>query len=125
MSSLCSVRVSTRRPARSGIVQPSFSASDRLEATYGTQGCVLYSSPSFFMADSWGGFSPSSEAVTPTTHAPNSSSSSNQGPYSLASEVGKNNVGARAFDAGKSFHHDARLVDPAILRGRFDHRVLA
>src|SRR5882672_1757785 len=39
--------------------------------------------------------------------------------------VSQNNIRAGAFDAGERLHHHALLIDPTILRGRFDHRVLA
>ena len=39
--------------------------------------------------------------------------------------IGEDEVGAGAMDAGENFQHDALLVDPAFLRGGFDHRVFA
>src|SRR5882724_6140750 len=38
--------------------------------------------------------------------------------------VRQNDIGAGALYAGENFEHDAFFIEPAILRGRFDHRVL-
>src|SRR6185295_4900223 len=39
--------------------------------------------------------------------------------------VRDDDVGAGAPDCGQRFHHRARLVDPAVARRRFQHRVLS
>jgi hypothetical protein len=51
--------------------------------------------------------------------------SSAQQPGSVLRVVGKNNASARAPDADERFHHHAFTLNPAILRRRFNHGVLA
>ena len=43
----------------------------------------------------------------------------------LARVVGDDHVGTRATDAGQRFEHHPLLVEPAVLRRRFQHRILA
>src|SRR5215212_11830242 len=44
------------------------------------------------------------------------------GPSGVAGVVGDDDVGPGAADRGQRFEHRARLVDPAVARGRLQHR---
>src|SRR5262245_49509577 len=43
----------------------------------------------------------------------------------LGREIGDDPIGARPLEGGERLHDGAVLVEPAILRGRLDHRVFA
>src|SRR2546427_8747116 len=40
-------------------------------------------------------------------------------------EIGEDRIGTRALDAGQGFEHAGTLIEPAVLRGGLEHRVLA
>src|SRR5687768_16828108 len=48
-----------------------------------------------------------------------------QEPSGSTREVGNDHVRARASNRGERFHHRPLFLDPSVLRGSFDHRVLA